>query len=389
MSVNTLSKEQAYLLVKSLHDQATGVSAITPTDTSSFISVAQSTLAAGYEPVLNAIGQVLNKSLIAVRNYDGTFAGLQWSTERWGGITRKISFADTDPESENAFLLVDGSSIDQYVVKKPNVLETHYVGSDVWKGKYTIFENQLDVAFSSPEELARFMEGLMLHFSNEYKQWEESMGRGLVCNLIGSLNAMGTGHVIHLLTEYNSATGLSLTSTTVKQPANYGPFIKWCYARIEQIARLMAERSQLFQRVITGKPIMRHSAPRDQKFYVDADALGHIKAEVLSSTYNDSYLNLAETRAINFWQDINSPSSVQVTPVDVNSSGVVTVGSAQTVSNIFGLIFDRDCIGYNVKSDIIRYSPLNADGLYRNLFRHADIQYCQDTTEKAVLLLLD
>ena len=116
MSVNTLSKEQAYLLVKDLHDQATGTKALTPTDLSSFISVAQATLAAGYEPVLNALSQVLSRSLIAVRDYAGKFVGLEWSNERWGGITRKISFADTDPESENAYLLVDGQSIDQYVI---------------------------------------------------------------------------------------------------------------------------------------------------------------------------------------------------------------------------------------------------------------------------------
>lgn len=389
MSVNTMDVMQAYQLVKALHDQATGESALTPTDLSSFISVAQSTLAAGYDKVLGAISVVLTKSLIAVREYDQKFSGLEWSADRWGGITRKISFCDTDPEAENAFLLVDGQSIDQYKVKKPQVFETHYVGSLVWKGKYTIFEDQLNMAFSSPEELARFMSGLMVHFANERKQWLESMARGLVDNLIGAINERNGDNVIHLLTEYNTATGLSLTSTTVKQPANYGPFIKWCYARIEQIGRMMAERSELFQRPITGKKIYRHTPLADQKFYVDADALGHIKAEVLSGTYNDSYLQLADTNAINFWQSIETPDSVSVTPVDVDATGAATVGTAQAVSNIFGLIFDRDALGYNVYLDTMEYSPYNADGRYRNLFNHVRIQYAQDTTEKAVLLLLD
>ena len=390
MSVNTMGIEQAYLLVKELHEQATGQKVLTAVDGSNFISVAQATLQAGTEPLLNAISTVLTKSLIAVRGYNSKFGGLEYSADRWGGITRKINFADTDAVLNVEFALVDGASVDQYTIKKPNVLETRYVGSDTWQGKYTLFQDQLNTAFSGPEELASFFSGLMLHFDNEVEQWIENMGRFLVANLIGTLNVLGTGHVIHLLTEYNAATGLSLTSTTVRQPANYPAFIKWCYARVEQISRMFTERSQKFQQVITGKPIMRHTPVEDQKIYLDADMLSHLRSEVLSSTYNDSYLSLADTVGVNFWQNIDSPSAVNVKPVYINASGAVTVaGSAQNVTNIAGVIFDRDCLGYNVKEDNLEYSPYNADGRYRNMFRHLNYQYCQDVTEKAVLLLVD
>lgn len=390
MSVNTMGIEQAYLLVKELHEQATGRKVLTTVDGSNFISVAQATLQAGTEPLLNAISTVLTKSLIAVRGYNSKFGGLEYSADRWGGITRKINFADTDAVLNVEFALVDGASVDQYTIKKPNVLETRYVGSDTWQGKYTLFQDQLNTAFSGPEELASFFSGLMLHFDNEVEQWIENMGRFLVANLIGTLNVLGTGHVIHLLTEYNTATGLSLTKTTVRQPANYPAFIKWCYARVEQISRMFTERSQKFQQVITGKPIMRHTPVEDQKIYLDADMLSHIRSEVLSSTYNDSYLSLADTVGVNFWQNIDSPSAVNVKPVYIDATGAVTVaGSAQNVTDIAGVIFDRDCLGYNVKEDNLEYSPYNADGRYRNMFRHLNYQYCQDVTEKAVLLLVD
>ena len=57
-----MSKEQAYQLINLLHTQATGQVAITPTDYSSFVSVAQATLQAGYEPTLQAISQVLQRT---------------------------------------------------------------------------------------------------------------------------------------------------------------------------------------------------------------------------------------------------------------------------------------------------------------------------------------
>ena len=125
MSVNNMSIEQAYTLINAIHAQATGDSSLTATDTASFTSVAQATLAAGYEPVLNAITQVLNRTLIAVRPYSRKFAGLEVSGERWGAITRKINFADRAAEADATFALVDGASIDQYEVKKADSWMSH------------------------------------------------------------------------------------------------------------------------------------------------------------------------------------------------------------------------------------------------------------------------
>ena len=91
MSVNTMSKQQAYALINAIHQEATGQVSIQPTDLSSFISVAQATLQSGYENTLNAITQVLQRTIIAVRPYDEKFKGLQMSADSWGGIIRKIN----------------------------------------------------------------------------------------------------------------------------------------------------------------------------------------------------------------------------------------------------------------------------------------------------------
>lgn len=388
MSVNTMSIEQAYTLIASLHEQATGQKTTTPTDLSSFISVAQSTLQNGYDPVLQAISQVIGKTIVAVRDYNRKFGGLEWTAEKWGAIIRKISFADTAAQSSPVFALADGQSVDKYQVKKPNVLETRYVGSAIWQGQYTIFVTQLAVAFSNPAEFASFMSGLMVHFSNEREQWFEELARSAVTNFIAGKVAADNG-VVHLLTEYNADTGLSLTATTVKQPANYPAFIKWVYARIARISREMTERSQLFQIAITGKPIMRHTAVEDQRFYLDADLMGHIEAEVLSSAYNDSFLKMPENERIGYWQAIDDPDTISVTPTYINASGAVVVGEATVVNNVVGLIFDRDAIGYNVYMDRLDTTELNQKGLYYNMFSNIRAQFQNDFTEKGVILLLD
>lgn len=390
MAVNNMSIENAYALIAELHEQATGQKVAAPVNSADFVSVAQATLAAGYEPVLNAISQVIGRTLVAVRPYTRKFAGLEYSAEKWGGITRKISFGDRDPVESPVFELVDGASVDQQEVRKPDVLETRYVGSDIFQGHITVFRDQLDLRFSSAAELARFMSGLMTNFSNQKEQWLEELARNTLANFIGAKNIVNSGAgMVHLLTEYNALTGLSLTATTVRQPSNWPAFIRWVYARIDQISKKMTERSQLFQAPITGKKIFRHTPVEDQKVYILDEFLSSIKAEVLSTTYNDSYLQLADTEAVGYWQDILEPDVVDVTPAYMDADGTVKTGAEQDLSKVIGVIFDRDAVGYNIYMDTIDASPFNAKGLYYNLFQNCRVMYTNDLTEKGVVLCLD
>ena len=388
MAVNTMSIEQAYTLINAVHRQATGQDNIQATDLSSFISVAQSTLQCGYEATLNAISQVITRTIISVRPYNAKFKGLEMSADRWGGILRKINFADTVALADPTYQLTDGQSVDQYTVKKPNVLETRYVGSNVYKGKYTIFTRQLDTAFSSPEEFASFMSGLMTHFSNELESWLEALKRTIVANMIGAKNIIGGEGKVLLLTEYNQLTGNSFTKQDVMKPANFKPFMQWVYTRVSEVSRLMSERSQLFQQVITNKPIMRHTPVEDQRVYMLASFLDAMDAQVLADTYHDNFLRYADVEAVSYWQAIKSPDEVSVTPVYADATGAIVTGTAQVIDDVIGIISDRDAMGYNLYQDSLETSPYNADGQYYNLFHHVRVQLQNDVTEKACIFLL-
>lgn len=402
MAINTMGFEDASLLLNALYGQVAGVSSVAPTDTASFVSMAQATLQAGYEPVMNAITQVLSKTLIAVRPYNRKFKGLEMTSERWGGIIRKINFADgaldvgvpLDHVSDPTYDLVDGAGVDQWAVKKPAVLETRYVGQNVYESSYTIFTKQLDVAFSSPAEFASFMSGLMTHFSNQREQYLEMLSRSILDNLIGAKkilqDASVTGpHVIDLLAEYNTATGQSLTSTTVKLPANYPAFCKWAYAYIQHVSDMFTERTVMYERPITGFPIFRHTPKPDQRMFLDADFLAHMTAEVLADTYHDNFLRYTEVEAVNYWQSALDPSTVNVKPVYLNADAeFVNASDPVEVSGIIGVLMDRDAAGYNLADDSLITSPFNAKGQYYNIFNHVRIQLQNDLTEKAVVFCI-
>lgn len=385
MSVNTMGIEQAYQLVTAIHAQATGKSAQVPTTPADFISVANATLQAGYDKVLQAITQVVSKTLMAVRPYNRKFKGLEWSTERWGGITRKINFGDSGPRPDPTYSLTNGQSVDQFVVKNPDVLETRYYGSDVYMGGYTIFTKQLDVAFSGPQEFAEFISALMTHMNNEREQWLEDLSRQLLVNAICA--KCDLGKALDLLAEYNQETGLSLTHETVRQPANFPAFCKWAYAKVADISRKMTERSQLYQETITGHDIFRHTPYADQKIYFLSDLLQEMESRVIADTYHDNFLSLADVEGVGFWQNIDDPNFAGCTPVYIDSTGAVKTAAAPLEKiGIYGMMFDRDAIGYNIKDYSVEVSPYNAMGQYYNIFQHMNVQMCTDFTEKIVVL---
>jgi hypothetical protein len=384
--------EQAATLLNAVNAQVTGNTGITPTDTSGFVSLATTTLQAGYDPVLNAISQIVGRTIFSIRPYSRKFAGLQVDNQRFGAITRKLSIADKDFENDVSFELVDGQSVDHYKVNKPEILQTNFYGANVFKKSYTVFKDQLDNAFSGPEQFGEFMSMVTSNASDMIEQAHESLARATVANAIGGIkagSAEAPERIVHLLSEYNALTGLSLTATTVYQPANFKAFMQFVYSRVAEISQMMSERTSLYQTKITGKNIIRHTPVDRQKVYLYAPARYQYEMMAIADTYHDNYLRMADTETVNFWQSAQSKDQISVTPNYLDSSGAIVTGTAQTLSKVFGIMFDDEFMGYTVVNQWTATTPINADGGYWNVFHHFTDRYWTDYTEKAVVLILD
>lgn len=391
MSVNTMSFEQAATLLNAVHGQVTGLTSVAPTDVSDFISVAQKTLAAGYDPVLNAISQVVGRTIFSIRPYNAKFGGIQADAQKWGSITRKLVLADKPFEDNKAFDLIDGQAVDMYEVNKPSVLQLNYYGALTYSKSFTIFRDQLDNAFRGPDEFGRFMTMVTQNALDMIEQSKESCARLALCNFIaGKIDA--TADVIHLLTEYNAETGASpaYTAATIKDPANFPAFVKWVYARIATITNMMTERSALYQIQVTGQEVMRHTPFERQKVYILNWLLNNIDARVLADTYNYKFLEFADVEAVNYWQGIDSPDEIDITPTYLDGTGaLVTAQASVNQTAVMGVIFDEDAIGYTLMNEFSGVTPMNVRGEYWNQYFNYVLRYWNDFTEKGVVLLLD
>ena len=388
-NVNELNFNQLATILNQIVSQATGVATITPTNTAEFVSVGQTALKVGTDPLFATISQVLGRTFFANRPYSRKFRGLEATQQRWGHITRKISIADNNFEDSAAFDLTDGQSVDMYAVKKSKLLQENFYGENMFSDHITIPSVQLETAFQSPEQFQQLLDLMTTNMQDRMEQAAENFARATIANKIGAIVTVDNANqVVNLLTEYNAETGQTLTAQTVRLPANWPNFVRWTYARIAAISARLTERTSLYHTNVTGRTVQRHTPYEDQRLYLFSDDRYNFEATVLADTFHDNYLKLAYTETVNFWQDIQTPRQVQVTPGYLAADGTVGTGEAVTVNNVMGIIADRDAMGIVDFGRRMYATPFNARGEYYNLWYHQNIRSYSSDTENAVLLLL-
>lgn len=392
MSVNNLDFNQLATVLNAITKEATGQAAIAPTNTAEFVSVGTTALQAGYDTLATAISQVLQRTIFSIRPYSRKFAGLEADSRRWGAITRKLSIVDKDFEDATRFELEDGAvPPSQYTVHKPSVLQENFYGANIFDKAVTIYRDQLDQAFTGPDQFAEFLSMVMGNISDIREQTYETISRATIGNLIGGVISSGNANqVVHLLTEYNSVTGLSLTDQTVYQPDNFAPFMKWVFARVAEISARLTERSMVYHTNVEGKVVQRHSPYDRQKVYLYAPTRYQMDARVIADTFHDSYLRYADTETVNFWQSIETPDQIQVTPSYLGTDGVIaTASEAVTVDKLFGVIFDEDAAGIQFFNEWAAPTPFDArNGMYNDWY-HWTLRFWNSFTENVVVLQMD
>lgn len=403
MAINDLSFNQLSTVLTAITNQATGVNNITPLDTSSFVSVAQTALKTGYDPLTTAISQVLSKTIFSVRPYTRKFKGLNVSNQRYGNHVRKLLTIDKPFEDDDRLKLVDGESIDQYKVNKPNVLQTNFYGANVYQKSVTIYKDQLDCAFSSPDEFASFISMVMQNSSDMIEQAHEETARATIANLIGGVyaaevldtpsgllaQANGGRRAINLLKLFNESTGLALKVVDVFKTENFESFVKFAFSTVNTIADLMTDRNSLFCSQLTNYKVIRHTPKDRMKFYLYTDLVNKINSEVYSTVFNPDFLKVVDFEKVNYWQAALSPSSINVKRTMLKKDGTLSVGVQSKIDNVFGVLFDEDAAGYTTVNEWAQPSPFNARGGYYNQFWHFTDRYWNDFTENAVIFYIE
>lgn len=403
MGVNTVTFEQCSTVLNSIVQQATGRTALTTT-TADFISVAQTALTSlGKDAIFNAISNVLARTIFSVRPYSASMIGLEKDLPTWGSYMRKMNIVASDWGDNDAYKWPvtydstqtghetgDGYSVDPWVIQKREFLQTNFLGQSVFSDHYTVFDEQLETAFTGPEEFGRFINMLATDMSNKIELCKENVSRTLVSNFAcGLVSENDSDRVVKLLTLYNSETQGSYDANSILLPDNFPGFVKWAYAKMAAVASMFRENSVKYQTMINSKPVLHHTPYNRQKLYMLAGNRYAIDSRVLADTFHDNYLRYADVESINFWQSIDTPDIIKMKPTYTHTDGTVkTASSAVTTDPVFAVLFDEDAMGWARIHQNVLPTPVNPRGEYRNLFYNMRIRCFSDNTEKGVIFLL-
>lgn len=391
---NTLSIDQIGVLIQNVAEMATGRTSFAPTNTKDFVAVAQTALLAGREQVTNALSQLLTRTIYARRDeYRASLDILVTNEQAYGNHVRKISAEDTPFEEDPQYTLTDGQSLDMFKVLKPKSIQTNFYGGQTWLKSITIFADQLDTALSGPDEFQQYL-GLQLgNMQDQIEQVLEELARLTLCNFMAGKHQIDSRNEIHLLTLYNSETGLSLTAQTVKQPANYGPFIQWVYGKMQVFSKRLQERGVLYHQNFTGHNIPRRTSAENQRLILFSEETAQINTSALPPIFHQDDLKMPRTfETVSYFQspEEGHRNEISVLPSYTDATGaVVNAGAAVELEKCFGVLYDRDAMGCTRIHQRTYRSPFNSIGEYSNVHHHFTTRYWNDWTENAFTFYLD
>ena len=393
---NSLTPVDVYALMNAVVSQATGRSDIAVVDTTSFASVGEIVLRTGTENTLNAISTVIGKTIFSIRPYKGKLESLRVAQQRWGGQIRKIINLYDETEASTDWNttslpnnLDDGNSVDMYKIRKPKALQLNFYGTKLLQKHITRFRDQLSLAFHSEDEFIRFIDSVIIEFSNEIELLNEAESRATLLNFIAGISSMGLSEV-DLVAEYNNEYGTQYTRAQLLS-TYIESFMKFVAAEIKIYSSRLTDMSTLYHANLTGyNKIMRHTPKERQKMVMYEPIFIKTQAEVYSGIFNPEYLDIGSFEGVNYWQSQSTPTAINVKPniLDVASGASKDAEVAVELDYVLGILFDEEACGVMPQFDYSSTTPFNSAGGYYNMYMHWRFNSYCDYTENAVLFVM-
>lgn len=370
--------KQIYDIVNSVTAQAFGSTALTVVDEQGLVALGNTVLSTNTntENFLNVLAQRIGKTIIEDRKYESMFKGLVKGKLEWGNVVQKIKFGLMPVEADESYGLTDGSSVDQWKVAKPKAKQSLFTSDTPWQIHVSIQDEHLREAFTSAESMGAFIQGILVSFQNSIETAIENLGRTATCNLIAEL--MGTSREIKLVTLYNTAKGLTDTNKLTAATARYNEdFLRFAVAEINKIS---SKFQSMTKGVYNDGTVETHTPKANQSMYVTTDFESLLETQMQYAAFHDGYVKLDKFVEVAFWQSIKAPESINVKKA--------SAGTAVNKTDIVGLLFDDNACGIYQVSNKTVSTPVNAAGLYYNVYHHARDIYWNDLSANAVVFTL-
>lgn len=390
-------------IVQSAVNQARGADAVTLTDTSDIISLGDRVFAEGWQnDFLSSLTDVIGKTIIVNRPYSAQVKGLMKDYFTFGAILRKLDCEPLTADDDRAWTLNtgasetiggtnDGYNAGIFVIKKPTVYQTLFSSFNVWSFEVTIPDRQLRSAFHSAEEMAAFIDAIMVALQNSITESIDAIGRLVFATYAGikCVETYATGATAHtainLLADYNT---LNPDNTLTAAEAVANPdFMRYACKIINLYVKRMQDMSVLYN----GEGRKRFTPKEDQVLTLNSDFVAAYETYLMSTTFHENLVELGQYDEVNFWQGSGTAYGDHEKINVTTPSFAIGEGDPDTwtvsADGVIGILSDTRALGATVYD---RYSATERDNLKQiaQYKEAANIGWYIDRSENGVVFLV-
>lgn len=385
-----MNTNQIYTIVNEVNAEAFGTDAIDVIDAQGLVSLGDSVLSStgNTEAFLNTLIQRIGRTIISFRQYRNKLSDMVVNDFEYGAILQKIRVHLTEAETDPAYALTDGQSVDPWTINKPDVEQKFFVTRTPYMFSVTIARKQLKEAFLSESSMGAFIGAVFGQVRNSIEVSLENLGRACIANMIGEFtpatpsggSATTLNHEVALCTLYNTARSFEEGDAGYVNNTNAlfdDAFLRFAVSTMKSYSDNLTDMSTLY-----NDGTVESFTPReDQRLKVLSGFERALETVVQYSAFNEEMVRLNAFSTVNFWQSAQDKSYIKVERASDGAQVVKT--------NVVGILYDRDALGMYKKDEDVLTTPVNAKGMYYNTFYHQLELWFNDTSENFVYFTLN
>ena len=368
-----MDTQQLFGIVNDVAKQTMGNEDIDVVDTASLVALGDSVLSSttNTEAFLNTLVQRIGKTIISYRPYSSKLTLLDVGDMEFGQIMQKTKTQMPIAIQDDTYNLVDGESLDMYVVSKPEVHQKLFVKRTPLAFMKTFQTKPLKEAFLSAEAMGNFVASIFGEIRNAIELSQENLGRLTMANYMANASAQ---QIYDLVTMYNATH--SDTVTAGEKALQNESFLRYALQVMKNVAYGMETMSELYN----DGTEQRHTPRELQRIASIIQFRSALETNVEYAAFNESYVKLTSDIIVPYWQAAKSPLDIEVTDEE---------GNEKTIENVVAFIHDRDALGTYRREEEVLTTPVNARGRYYNTYYHIDNLYFNDYSENGVVFTLN
>ena len=375
---------QIYNLVNTAAQAVAGEITLPSEDLSNLVDVGKSiSNALGTDAFYKALVNRIGKMYFVDRPYKGQLVKLFKDSWQFGSIVGKVQVDDMQVGENDTWDIINGATYDPFVVNLPVVSSKFYNKMVTFELDITTPTHQIEQSFTSVDEMNRFLSMIQTMVYNSMESRIEACAFRCLDNLLAAYINDDGSSVYHLVTEYNTLSGQTLTSSTALLDKD---FLQWAAKTMGLVKKRLAARTAIYN--LGGK---RRAVPSDRLHVVAlADFAEAVKSVSYGNTFHKEFVELPNYEEVAYWQapgtsfDYASTSKIDVTAV-IDDAGTT---AAVTQSNIVAAFFDDEACGI-LQPRKRTTTQYNAKNETYNDFHKWESRYFNDFNESCVVFLLD